>query len=71
MPSLTVKIEWNEPEDEHWLNADNVAICLHAYCKNTKFKVQEVDPSQTVITQTAETVTGTLIGATIGSIGGG
>lgn len=42
MPKITVEIEWDEPKDEHWLNAGDVAICLHAYCKNTRFKVHEL-----------------------------
>ncbi len=36
-----VKIEWDTPLDSHWLNPDNIAIALHAYCKNTKFKVTD------------------------------
>lgn len=43
----TVSIEWDEPsgvEYQAWLCADNISIALHAYCKNTKFKVREVVP---------------------------
>lgn len=39
MPRIVIEIEWDTPEDPHWLNADNVALALHAHCKNTKFKV--------------------------------
>ena len=42
MPQIIVRIEWDKPEDEFWLNEDNIAIALHAYCKNTKFIVKEV-----------------------------
>lgn len=42
MPSIVVKIEWDNPKNKFWLNADNVALALHANCKNTKFKVTEV-----------------------------
>lgn len=39
---VTVKIKWDSPDDENWLNPDNVAVVLHAYCENTKFEVTEV-----------------------------
>lgn len=44
MPKVVVEIEWNEPDEQDWLNADNVAIALHAYCKNTKFIVYQQQP---------------------------
>ena len=37
-----VEIEWDQPEEQAWLCAENISIALHAYCKNTKFKVREV-----------------------------
>ena len=37
-----VEIEWDEPQLQEWLCADNIAIALHAYCTNTKFKVREL-----------------------------
>lgn len=46
MPSIIIKIKWdwpNDPCDKNWLNADNVAIALHAYCKNTKFIVSSAE----------------------------
>ena len=42
MPSLMVRIDYDKPVDLNWLNADNVAVALHAYCKNTKFEVTEI-----------------------------
>ena len=39
MPKIAVEIEYNTPDDPLWLNPDNVSLCLHAYCKNTKFSV--------------------------------
>jgi hypothetical protein len=42
MPRIIVQIEWDTPDQPLWLNADNVAIALHSYCKNTKFKVASV-----------------------------
>ena len=43
MPETYVKIEWDKPDDTPgWLCADNIAIALHAYCENTKFKVSEI-----------------------------
>jgi len=40
-----VKIEWDKPEDRNWLNQLNIEIALSAYCKNTKFKVTELNPA--------------------------
>jgi len=40
MPSISVTIEWDRPDEPFWLNADNVAVALHTYCKNTKFRVR-------------------------------
>ena len=44
MPCLTVKIVYDWPVDRDWMNEGNVALCLHAYCKNTKFEVTTVVP---------------------------
>jgi hypothetical protein len=38
----TVEIEWDGPEDQAWLCAENIALALHVYCPNTKFKVVDV-----------------------------
>jgi len=38
-----VKIEWDQPQDQNWLNPDNIALALHAYCRNTKFKVTKLN----------------------------
>lgn len=32
-------------EEPYWLNADNVALALHACCKNTKFQVRQLIPA--------------------------
>jgi hypothetical protein len=40
MPKVNVEIEWDLPNELSWLNPDNVALALHAYCKNTHFKVR-------------------------------
>ena len=37
-----VKIKWDEPKEQAWLNADNISLALHSYCKNTKFEVESV-----------------------------
>lgn len=37
-----VKITWDKPEEQHWLNAYNIKIALSSYCKNTKFEVEEL-----------------------------
>ena len=44
MPSLTVKIVCDGPEEPNWLNACIVELALHTYCENTKFAVDEVVP---------------------------
>jgi len=38
-----VKIQWDQPDEPGWLNADNIQIALSAYCKNTNFKVTDID----------------------------
>jgi hypothetical protein len=40
MPKITVEIWWDMPDDPFWLNPDNVATALHAYCRNTRFIVK-------------------------------
>ncbi len=37
-----VEITWDKPKEQGWLCPDNISLALHAYCKNTKFKVGEV-----------------------------
>ncbi len=39
MPKIAVVIEYDHPEDPYWLNPDNVATALSAYCVNTNFRV--------------------------------
>lgn len=41
MPEISVKIIWNKPKDKDWLNQDNIALALSAYCPNTNFEVSE------------------------------
>lgn len=38
-----VEIEWDTPEEQQWLCADNIAIALHQVCTNTRFKVKSLD----------------------------
>ena len=40
MPKICVTIEYDQPDDPFWLNPDNVSVALHAYCKNTAFRVE-------------------------------
>ncbi len=42
---INVKIKWDTPDDKDWLNPDNIATALSAYCKNTNFEVSEITPS--------------------------
>jgi len=55
MPKIQVKIEieWDVPDDQFWLNADNVKTALSAYCKNTRFTVTELKESEDT-TETTE-----------------
>jgi len=39
MPRIAVVIEYDGPDAPYWMSPDGVAICLHAQCPNTKFKV--------------------------------
>lgn len=43
-----VEIEWDKPEEQAWLCADNIALALSAYCKNTTFRVREVGRDMTL-----------------------
>lgn len=58
MPSIIVRIEWDMPDEPFWLNSDNVAVALHAYCKNTRFMVtsiqQAVGPDAAIAPQETE-----------------
>lgn len=40
MPKIIVEIEYDKPDDPYWMSPDNVALCLHAHCENTRFKVR-------------------------------
>jgi hypothetical protein len=42
MPKIFVVIEWDEPEDQEWLNPFNIELALSAHCENTVFEVREV-----------------------------
>jgi hypothetical protein len=42
-----VKITWDQPEEQNWLCADNIKIALSAYCKNTKFDVEDLNNEMT------------------------
>ena len=42
MPKIAVEIEWDWPDEQHWLNAHSIEMVLDTYCKNTAFKVVEL-----------------------------
>ena len=42
MPEIMVNIEWDNPNEQQWLNPDNIKQALSAYCPNTNFEVKEV-----------------------------
>ena len=44
MPKIRVEIEWDWPDEDFWLNADNIAIALHQVCTKTNFTVTEIEP---------------------------
>lgn len=46
MPSIVVEISWDQPKERFWLNAGNVSLALHAYCKNTRFEVKEIQDTE-------------------------
>ena len=37
-----VEINWDKPEDQNWLCAENIQAALSAHCTNTKFEVEEL-----------------------------
>lgn len=39
-PEIMVRIAYDRPTDPYWLNPDNVALALAAYCPNTRFRVR-------------------------------
>jgi DNA invertase Pin-like site-specific DNA recombinase len=40
---VTVEIEWDQPDEKQWLCPENIEWALRQACKNTNFKVIEVD----------------------------
>jgi len=43
MREIKVKIEWDNPDDENWLNVFNIHLALSSVCRNTKFRVTNLD----------------------------
>ena len=41
MPKIVVEIEWDYPDEKHWLSAYSIEGVLGNHCKNTAFKVVE------------------------------
>jgi hypothetical protein len=47
--STIVRIEWDEPKEQHWLRPENIAHALSSfyfYCPNTRFRVTEMKEPQ-------------------------
>lgn len=44
MKTIDVRIAWDKPDEQHWLNADNIKTALEAHCCNTNFAVTELPP---------------------------
>lgn len=42
MQKIDVQITWNWPDEEHWLNANNIETALATHCQNTAFDVTEL-----------------------------
>ena len=43
MPKIAVEIEWDWQEGPFRLTADDVAVALQEYCKDTRFTVRDVE----------------------------
>lgn len=43
MKTIDVRIAWDKPDEQHWLNADNIKTALEAHCY-TNFTVTELPP---------------------------
>ena len=50
----TVKITWDEPQDENWLCPENIKLALLSYCTNTKFEVEKVIPLELPVKPASE-----------------
>lgn len=44
MAQKTFRIEWPDDYGPEWMNADNLMLCLNAYCKGVDLKVVEEAP---------------------------
>jgi len=40
MPFMDIRIEWEDPSDQYWMNPDNLKYCLRKTCPNTNFKIE-------------------------------
>ena len=54
MPSITVSIEWDWPEDSFWLNPSNLLLMLSEYCPNTAWEVVRVEAKKPVCVHDAD-----------------
>lgn len=43
MTKAIFEIEWDRPQEKHWLFPDNLKWLLEQSCPNTKFKIRLVD----------------------------
>jgi hypothetical protein len=48
MPKRIVVIEWDVPDEISWLNKYGIELALSSYCKNTKFKVTDLEEEEDV-----------------------
>jgi len=39
---IKVLIEWDKPEEQHWLCPDNIKTALELHCSRTMFEVTEI-----------------------------
>lgn len=49
MPAINVRIEWDWPDEQSWLNPDNVRVALSAYCRNTAFTVTDISKTVFIV----------------------
>jgi len=43
MPKRKVEIEWDKPMEKNWLNVFNIELVLRGHCKNTRFKIKDLE----------------------------
>ena len=42
MPSIVIKVTWDIPDRQDWLNPHHLELILSEYCRNTAFEITEL-----------------------------